>query len=61
MMMNIIAILWFVGLVAGLGFYIITRKVFPRGSKKAAMTAAVLLTLLLVGILATVTAFTPVG
>lgn len=60
-MMNIVAILLFVGLLAGLGFYIITRKVFPRGSKKAAVTLAILLTLVLVGILATVTAFTPVG
>ena len=60
-MMNIVAILLFVGLLAGLGFYIITRKVFPQGSKKAAVTLAVLLTLVLIGILATVTAFTPVG
>lgn len=58
-MMSIITILLFVVLLAVPGFYIITRKVFPRGSKKAAMTAAVLLTLVLIGILATVTAFTP--
>lgn len=58
-MMSIIAILLFVVLLAVPGFYIITRKVFPRGSKKSAMMLAFLLTALLVGILVTVTAFTP--
>lgn len=60
-MMSIIGILVFVVLLAVPGFYIITRKVFPKGSKKAAMTLAILLTILLVGILAAVTAFTPVA
>ena len=58
-MTSIITILLFVVLLAVPGFSIITRQVFPRGSKKAVMTAAVLLTLVLVGILVTVTAFTP--
>lgn len=59
-MMSIITILVFVVLLAVPGFYIITRKLFPRGSKKSAMWLSVLLTALLVGILAFVTASTPV-
>lgn len=59
-MMSIITILVFVVLLAVPGFYIITRKLFPRGSKKSAMWLSVLLTTLLVGILAFVTASTPV-
>jgi len=58
-MASIIVILVFVALLAVPGFYIITRKVFPKGSKKSAMWAAVLLTALLIGILTAVTAFTP--
>ncbi|OUO57031.1 hypothetical protein [Candidatus Avelusimicrobium gallicola] len=59
-MMGIITILIFVVLLAVPGFYIITRKVFPKGSKKSAMWISILLTILLVGILAAVTATTPV-
>lgn len=59
-MMSIITILVFVVLLAIPGFYIITRKLFPKGSKKSARWISVLLTVLLVGILAFVTASTPV-
>ncbi|WP_428057138.1 hypothetical protein [Candidatus Avelusimicrobium alvi] len=59
-MMSIITILVFVVLLAVPGFYIITRKLFPKGSKKSAMWLSVLLTALLVGILTFVTASTPV-
>ena len=58
--MSIISILVFVVLLAVPGFYIITRKLFPKGSKKSAMWLSVLLTALLVGILTFVTASTPV-
>ena len=59
-MMSIITILVLVVLLAVPGFYIITRKLFPKGSKKSAMWLSVLLTALLVGILTFVTASTPV-
>ncbi len=59
-MMGIITILIFVILLAVPGFYIITRKIFPRASKRSAMWVSVLLTVVLVGILAFVTAATPV-
>ncbi len=59
-MISIITILIFVVLLAVPGFYIITRKIFPKGSKKSAMWVSVLLTVLLVAILAFVTAATPV-
>lgn len=59
-MMSIITILVFVVLLAVPGFYIITRKLFPKGNKKSAMWLSVLLTALLVGILTFVTASTPV-
>lgn len=59
-MMSIITILVFVVLLAVPGFYIITRKLFPKGSKKSAMWLSVLQTALLVGILTFVTASTPV-
>lgn len=59
-MISIITILVFVVLLAVPGFYIITRKLFPKGSKKSAMWLSVLLTALLVGILTFVTASTPV-
>ena len=59
-MISIITILIFVVLLAVPGFYIITRKIFPKGSKKSAMWVSVLLTILLVAILAFVTAATPV-
>lgn len=57
--MSILVILFFVVLLAIPGFYIITRKVFPRESKKSAMILSILLTALLVGILVAVPAFTP--
>ncbi len=59
-MISLITILIFVVLLAVPGFYIITRKVFPKGSKKSAMWISILLTVLLVAILAFVTAATPV-
>ena len=43
-MISVIVILFFVVLLAVPGFYIISRKVFPQGSKKSALTLAVLLT-----------------
>lgn len=49
-----ILILLFVILVAFPGFYIITRKVFPHGSKKTAAWLSAGLTILLVMILTTV-------
>ena len=59
-MMGLITILFFVVLLAVPGFYIITRKVFPRRSKKSAMWVSVLLTVVLVVILALALAATPV-
>lgn len=59
-MMGLITILFFVVLLAVPGFYIITRKVFPRGSKKSAMWVSILLTVVLVVILALTLAATPV-
>lgn len=50
-MLSVITILLFVALLAVPGFYIITRKVFPHGSKKISMWLSVGLTVLLVGIL----------
>ncbi|MDO5765141.1 MAG: hypothetical protein Q4P84_05530 [Elusimicrobiales bacterium] len=60
-MISVIVILFFVVLLAVPGFYIITRKVFPQGSKKSALTLAILLTVLLIGILVAVPAFPPAG
>ena len=54
-MIGIISILIFVILLAFPGFYIITRKVFPKRSKRSAAWISVLLTILLIGILSTVT------
>ena len=59
-MMGLITILFFVVLLAVPGFYIITRKVFPCGSKKSAMWVSILLTVVLVAILALALAATPV-
>ena len=59
-MMGLITILFFVVLLAVPGFYIITRKVFPRGSKKSAMWVSILLTVVMVVILALALAATPV-
>ena len=49
---GLIAILIFVVLLALPGFYIITRSVFPRGSKKKATWISIVLTVLLVFVLA---------
>lgn len=51
---SVILILFFVVLVAFPGFYIITRKVFKKGSRRAALWLSVLLTALLVVFLAAV-------
>lgn len=59
-MMGLITILFFVVLLAVPGFYIITRKVFPRGSKKSAMWVSILLTVVLVVILGLALTATPV-
>lgn len=59
-MLGLITILIFVVLLAIPGFYIITRKVFPRGSKKSAMWISILLTILLVAILAVSMVATPI-
>lgn len=59
-MMGLITILFFVVLLAVPGFYIITRKVFPRGSKKSAMWVSILLTVVLVVILVLALTATPV-
>ncbi len=59
-MIGIISILIFVILLAFPGFYIITRKVFPKRSKRSAAWISVLLTILLIGILSTVTIVTPI-
>ena len=59
-MMGLITILFFVVLLAVPGFYIITRKVFPLGSKKSAMWVSILLTVVLVVILALALAAAPV-
>ncbi len=59
-MIGIFSILIFVVLLAFPGFYIITRKIFPKKSKRSATWISVLLTALLIGILATATIATPV-
>ncbi len=51
-MTGLVFILIFVVLLAVPGFYIITRKVFPQGSKKSARWLSYSLTALLVAILA---------
>lgn len=51
-MTGLIFIFLFVILLAVPGFYIITRKVFPQGSKKTARLLSYVLTALLVIILA---------
>lgn len=50
-MVGLILIFVFMILLALPGFYIITRKVFPHGSKKMAAWLSVGLTLLLVAVL----------
>ncbi len=51
-MVGLIIIFTFVVLLAVPGFYIITRKVFPKGSKRSAMWISLVLTVLLVAVLA---------
>lgn len=56
---SIILILFFVVLVAFPGIYIITRKVFKRGSRRAALWLSGLVTALLVAVMAVVMAGAP--
>jgi len=51
-MVGLIAIFIFVVLMAIPGFYIITRKMFPKNSKRSAMWTTIILTGLLVAALA---------
>lgn len=51
-MLGLITILVFVALIAVPGFYIITRKVFPKRSKKSAAWTTGILTVILIGVLA---------
>ena len=53
-MSGIILIFLFVILLAVPGFYIITRAVWPKGSKKAARLLSYLLTALLAAVLAAI-------
>lgn len=53
-MTGIILIFLFVILLAVPGFYIITRAMWPKGSKKSARFVSYLLTALLTAILATI-------
>lgn len=53
-MTGLVLIFLFVILLAVPGFYIITRAVWPKGSKKAARVVSYLLTALLTAILAAV-------
>lgn len=55
-MADVIIILFFVVLLAFPGFYVITRKIFPGGSRKAAFWLSGLVTAVLVGILTLVMA-----
>ena len=48
---GMILILIFAALLALPGFYIITHRIFPRGSKKSAMWISIILTILLVFVL----------
>ena len=48
---GLITILIFAALLALPGFYIITRAMFPRGSKKKATWISIFLTVLLVSVL----------
>ena len=51
-MTGLVLIFLFVILLAVPGFYIITRAIWPKGSKKTARMASYLLTVLLAAILA---------
>ena len=58
-MISIIAILFFVLLVAFPGFYIITRKIFPHRSKKSTVYLSLIVTgILIVCLLAMMQGFT---
>ena len=54
-MMGLVMIFAFVIILAVPGFYIITRKVFPKHSKRSAGWVTFILTAILVGILAMIT------
>ncbi len=54
-MIGLVAIFIFAVLIAVPGFYIITRKVFPKNSKRSAVWTTVILTALLVMALAYIT------
>ncbi|MCQ2410842.1 MAG: hypothetical protein MJ053_05090 [Elusimicrobiaceae bacterium] len=58
-MVGLIAIFIFVILMAVPGFYIITRKIFPKNSKHSAMWTTIILTGLLVAVLAWLTLANP--
>ena len=51
-MAGLLVIFMFVVLLAVPGFYLITRKVFPKMSKRAAMQLTIFLTVLLITVLA---------
>ncbi len=51
-MVGLIVIFVFVVLIAVPGFYIITRKMFPKSSKRSTLWITILLTALLVAVLA---------
>ena len=51
-MMGLITIFVFVVLLAFPGFFIITRKIFPKKSKKSATWISIFLTVILLGLLA---------
>ncbi len=51
-MAGLMVIFIFVILMAVPGFYIITRKLFPKNSKRSALWITILLTALLVAVLA---------
>lgn len=47
-MIGLVMIFIFVVLLAVPGFYIITRKMFPKNSKRSALWVAILLTVILI-------------
>ena len=58
-MTGLIIIAVFVVMLGFPGFYIITRKMFPKGSKKTAALVCALLTAALVGVMFYLLATTP--
>ena len=50
---------YYCGICGNAGFYIITRKIFPKGSKKMAALVCALLTAALVGLMFYLLATTP--